>query len=310
MRKIRILLLSLLFIQFLPAQDNTFEFLRLHSSPRAEALAGNFITNTDDPSVMFYNPAGIFSLEKNPVSFSFLNYLADIKVLDAAFSTEFEGIGRFGVAIKYLNYGDFIKADASGNKLGDFGVNDLALLVGYGYQLHKNFNIGANAKFIYSKIDDASSTGLAVDLGAQYFIRETNWVIAFSVLNLGSQISEYYSVSEDLPLDIRLGVSKKLEHLPFKFYFSFIKLNKDVDNFGDRFKNFTFGGELFLGKALTVRLGYDNQKREDLKIGTSTGLAGYSLGVGLKVKEYKIDYAFSSHGSVPSVHRFGIVTAF
>lgn len=294
----------------MPAQKNTFEFLRLNSSPRAEALAGNFLTNTDDPSVMFYNPAGIFSLKKNPVSFSFLNYLADIKVLDAAFSTEINGIGRLGVAIKYLNYGDFIKADSKGNRFGNFGVNDLALLIGYGYKLHENLNIGANAKLIYSKIDDASSTGIALDLGAQYFFRKTSWTIAFSVLNLGSQISKYYSVSEDLPLDIRLGISKKLRHLPFQLYFSFIKLNKDVDNFGDRFKNFTFGGELLLGKALTFRLGYDKQKREDLKIGTSTGLAGYSLGLGLKVKEYKIDYAFSSHGSIPSVHRFGIVTAF
>ncbi len=75
----------------------------------------------------------------------------------------------------------------------------------------------------YSGIEDQSSTGFAVDLGLQYLLPLSKWSFGFSILNLGTQISSYYSTTEDLPLDIRLGFSKELQHLPFRFYFSFNK---------------------------------------------------------------------------------------
>ena len=39
--------------------QNTFEFLRLDTSPRAAALAGSFVAANDDPDVIFYNPAAV-----------------------------------------------------------------------------------------------------------------------------------------------------------------------------------------------------------------------------------------------------------
>ncbi len=288
--------------------QNTYEFLRLDASPRSAALGGTYVANADDPNVIFYNPAGMANLSGKPISFSYLSHLADINYFSISYSHDFEGVGRFGSAIQYINYGSFTEADRFGNKTGDFNAGELAFLVGYSGSLKGNFYYGANVKIIYSSIHEQSSSAFAADLGLQYVLKESNWVFGFSVLNMGSQMSSYFDVNESLPLDMRLGFSKRLEHMPFEFFFSFNKLNEDSDSFGDRFSKIAFGGEFRLSKAVNLRFGYDNEKRKELKIGSTAGMAGFSFGVGINISNYSFDYALSSMGSIGSLHRIGIST--
>lgn len=307
MKKFFVFLCAFILSSTISAQS-TYEFLKLDTSPRAAAVAGSFVSNNDDPNVIFYNPAGINLLTGTPVSFSFLKHLLDINSASITFSKEFEGIGRLAAGIQYINYGTFTKADASGTKLGEFSAGEMALLIGYGNQLDNNFYYGANLKLIYSSIAGQSSTGLAFDFGLHYAIPESRWNFGFSILNLGKQLSSYFSTKEDLPLDVRFGFSKELEKLPFKFYWSFNKLNERQDNFFDRFGQITVGGEFRLGQSMRLRFGYDNEKRREMKIGTSAGLAGFSVGLGFIVSKYNVDYSFSSWGSIGAMHQFGIST--
>lgn len=304
-----VIIALLLFSTALKAQS-TYEFLRLDVSPRAASVAGSFVAISDDPNVIFYNPAGINLLSGMPVSFSFFKYLMDINSASVSFSKEFEGIGRFAGGIQYINYGTFTRADANGMKLGNFGAGDFALTLGYGNQLDNNFYYGVNVKIIYSSIESYSSTAAALDLGLHYAIPESRWNFGFSILNMGTQLSSYFSTKEELPLDIRLGFSKELEKLPFKLFWSFNRLGDRYDNFLDRFKQITFGGEFRFGKSLRLRFGYDNEKRKEMRIGsTSAGLAGFSIGLGFIVNKYNVDYSFSSLGSIGALHRFGISTS-
>lgn len=303
----KLIIVGLFFTSFLSAQE-TYKFLRLDQSPRAAALAGSFVANIDDPNVMFYNPAGVGLLDAKPISFSYLFHLLDINSTALAYSQNFEGIGRFGAGIQYINYGSFTKADFLGNKTGEFGAGEFAASISYSNELDKDFYYGASVKFIYSSIADRSSAGIAADLGLMYTIPAERWSIGFSILNLGSQISQYYNTSEDLPLDIKLGVSKSLKHLPFTFYASFNKLNGNYDTFGERFEQFTFGGEFKMSKVIKLRFGYDNEKRSEYKIGGTAGIAGFNLGLGILISKYNFDYSFSSLGSIGALHRIGLST--
>jgi hypothetical protein len=309
MNKVIFLSLTLILFGSFTYSQNTFDFLRLDGSARAGALGGSFVSNNDDADVIFYNPAGIKLLEGNPASFSFFKHLMDINLATLSYSTEYEDIGRFGAAIKYINYGTFEGSDEFGVRTGEFGVNEMALVVGYANQLDENFYYGANAKFIYSGIADRSSTAIAVDLGLHYAIPDKNWNFGFAVLNLGSQLSKYYNTSEDLPLDIIVGVSKRLENLPVRLSLDFHKLNQDRDDFTQRFKAFTVGAEFTLSKIMKLRFGYDNERRSEFKIGTTAGIAGFNAGLGVKVSDYQFDYGYSSLGSVGGLHRIGISTS-
>lgn len=281
--------------------QSTYDFLRIDMSPRAAALGGTYVSNASDPDVIFYNPAGVKTIDNVPVSFSFVKHLLDINSASLASSFEIEGLGKFGAAIQYINYGNFDKADEFGNKTGNFSAGDISLLIGYANSLAENFYYGVNLKFIYSGIDEYSSTGLAGDIGLQYLIPESSWNFGFSVLNLGSQMTYYSYTKENIPTSIQLGFSKKLAHTPLELFFSFNRLNDE-----NRFDYFNAGLEFTLSKVIQLRFGFDNNQRKEQKVGSSSGLAGFSFGLGVNLNSYKFNYAFSSMGAIGAMHRIGI----
>ena len=289
--------------------QNTYDFLRVDMSARAASLGGSFVTNNDDVDVLFYNPAGMSFLEKDPVSFSFVKHLMDINLFSLAYSTEFENIGRFGSAIKYINYGTFDEADEFGNRTGEFSAGELAFILGYTNEFSENFYYGANAKVIYSSIADESSSAIALDLGINYEIPNQKLNLATAVLNLGTQLSSYIDTKEDLPLDVTIGISKRLENLPVRLSLDFHQLNKDRDELYQHLKGFSVGAEFYLSEVFTLCFGYDNEKRSDLKVGSSSGIAGFNGGLGVKVSEYSFNYGYSSLGSIGAMHRIGLATA-
>jgi len=289
--------------------QNTYEFLRVDMSARAAALGGTFVSNHDDPNVIFYNPAGLNLLTENPISFSFVKHLLDINLASLSYSMEFEDLGRFGGAVKYINYGTFTEADEFGNRGSEFGAGEVAFILGYANALDQNFSYGANIKFIYSKIADRNSSGLGFDVGLNYFIPEDDFSVGFAAMNIGTQLTSYYEEKEELPLDIIVGVSKKLKHLPLRLSLDFHKLNTDREDFVDRFKAFSIGAEFTLSKVLRLRFGYDNERRTELKVGTSAGIAGFNAGLGAVISNYTFDYGFSSMGVIGALHRVSVSTS-
>lgn len=105
----------------------------------------------------------------------------DINLFSLAYSTEFENIGRFGTAVKYINYGTFDGADEFGNKTGEFGAGELAFILGYTNEFTENFYYGANAKVIYSSIEDKSSSAIGLDFGVNYEIPNQKMNLAATV---------------------------------------------------------------------------------------------------------------------------------
>jgi len=290
--------------------QTTYDFLRVDMSARAGALGGSFVSNNDDVDVLFYNPAGIAPLQNSPVSLSFVKHLLDINLFSLAYSTEFENIGRFGTALKYINYGTFDAADEFGNRTGEFNAGEFAFLICYAGEFEENFYYGVNAKVIYSSIAENSSSALATDIGLQYAIPSQQINIAAGVTNLGKQVSSYMNTEEDLPVDVSIGISKRLENLPVRLSLDFHRLNDEREEFYQHFKGFTIGAEFYLSKVLNLRLGYDNERRSELKVGSTSGIAGFNAGLGVLISEYQFNYGYSSLGLVGAMHRIGISTAF
>jgi len=298
---------TILIISTCKAQ-NTYEFLRLDMSARAGALGGSFVSNNDDPDVIFYNPAGLKQLIDNPISFSFVKHLLDINLASLSYSFQHQDIGRFGAAVKYINYGTFEGANEDGRKTGEFGAGEVAFIFGYANNLDENFYYGVNAKYIYSGIEKYSSSAIGFDAGLHYAVPSEQLNVGLAILNIGSQLTSYIDTQEDLPVDFVIGVSKKLEYLPLRLSLDFHKLNEERDEFLDKFKAFTVGAEFTLSKVLRLRFGYDNEKRKELKIGSFAGIAGFNAGLGAVIKEYRFDYGFSSMGPIGELHRISVST--
>ncbi len=296
----------------LAAGTNTaFDFLRNDVSARPAALAGSFVSMANDPTTLFYNPATLGTLEQPTGSVGFFKHLLDINSGYITYGQSFEDIGWFGAGIVYTNYGSFTEMDDLGNASGNtFSASDLTLSIGYSNLLDANLYYGAAIKLVYSSIATYNSTALAGDLGLFYSIPESRVTLGVSIRNIGAQLSTYLGVREDLPLDLTIGGSIIPKGLPLLLNVNIHRLNDATDTFGQRFNAFTIGGEFTLSKTLQLRFGYDNARRQDLKIGTSSGLAGLSAGLGITVKEYRFDYAISSLGKVGELHRISVSSTF
>jgi hypothetical protein len=306
-----ILAILLIFCETAWPQSNTvYNFLRNDFSARAAALAGSFITVVNDPNTLFYNPANIGTLERPSGSVGFFKQLLDINSGYVSYGQEFEGIGHFGVGVLYTNYGSFTATDELDNTLGSFKAADFAATIGYSNTLDENLSYGVALKFIHSSIADATSSGLATDVGILYHVPDTKLNLGASVRNLGRQLSSYAGTTEDLPLDVSIGASITPKGLPLLLNVNIHKLNESAEKFSDHFHAFSVGGEFTLSKVLQLRFGYNNEQRQDLQIESTSGLAGFSAGLGLLVSDYHIDYALSSLGKIGSLHRISVGTNF
>ncbi len=294
---------------FLRAGGNpVYDFLRLTMNARAAALGNTFLTVRNDPTTLFFNPGAISSLEATSASIGFMKHLLDVNAGYAVYGQELPDIGWVSAGVVYLNYGSMDRMDKFGNDLGGtFGASDLAFSLGYGNKTG-DLSYGAAVKLIHSYIDEYNSTGLALDAGISYLIPDQQMVLAAGVLHAGMQLSTFGETKESLPLDVRIGIGKKLEHLPLMVMLNFHKLNEDQDSFFDRFTNFSVGGEFELSEALRARLGYYNEGRREWKIGNSAKLAGFSAGFGLTVASIMVDYSWNSLGEIGAMHRFSLGT--
>lgn len=292
------------------AGNSTFEFLRTDVSARAAALGGSFLTMNEDPNILFYNPAGLATISSNRLSVGFFKNLMDINSGHASYATTIGGLGTIGAGVVYTNYGSFQGLDQNGQEIGTFSAGDLAVNAGYAGLLRNDLSYGISAKFIYSSIAGFNASGAAVDLGVRYVAVPERIVFAASLLNLGTEIDPYLTIRENLPTELRVGVMLMPEHLPAAILLDLHDLNNTDLAFGERLREFSIGVEFTSSSNLNLRFGFNNAQRNDLRIGSSSGMAGLSIGGGLKADLYTFDYAFNSLGSIGGLHRVSVSVAF
>ncbi len=282
-----------------------YNFLRLQASARSAGLAGSFVSITDDPTGVFFNPATIYTVHSKTFNTTFLKHILDINSGQITYIHRTDK-GVFGGSINYLNYGSFKRTDRFANQLGTFSANDLSIGISYSNELDSNFYYGATLKFIYIGLDDANSLALALDVGLIYQLPDDRSNIGLAILHTGMPLSSLGSISENLPLDVKAGINHRLRGLPLLINFAFHHLADQKDNFFEKFESFTLGGEIYFGNHLMVRLGYDNHIRKLTSIESNKKFSGFAGGVGVKTKDINIDYALAFYGSGAALHRFSI----
>lgn len=290
--------------------QEVYPFLRNDVSPRVAAMGGAFISMQGDPNSLFVNPAALGTVTERRFSVSYMDHLLDMNAGSIALTLPETPIGMLTVGVLFLHYGSFEQTDQAANAYGSFTASDLAFAVGTSYELEERLNIGGAVKFIHSSLGEYRSEALAADIGAFYAIPEERISIGLSLLHLGGQLTTYAGTTESLPTDLRIGITKRPEHLPVFLNINFHGLNESERSITDRLKQFSFGAEFDMSASLRLRLGFNNRVRQDLRLGSSAGLAGFSVGAGIDISSYRLDYAFNSYGAIGGLHRLGLSSSF
>lgn len=310
--------------------NGTYSFLSLPNSARALSMGGEAIGfKDDDVNVGFQNPAAINPLMHNRLSTSFVDYFAGINYGLVAYARNWKK-GTWSTQLHYVNYGNFIGADEFGNKTGNFTANEGCFSVGYAQPLDSLFSIGFNVKNIFSSLEQYSSYGIAVDIGAHYTSKDKLLQATLVLRNAGRQITGYQPNStEPIQWQLMGGIVRGFEHIPLKFTTVFHNLQtwdllyNDPNNprptrdaltgdtiiYGKQIaeklmSHVIFGAELEVTKGLFIRAGYNYWRRQQLKVDNKPGTIGLSWGVGLKIKKYLISYARSAYHLAGSPNYF------
>ncbi|WP_163709066.1 type IX secretion system protein PorQ [Mangrovibacterium lignilyticum] len=307
--------------------ESTYEFLNLTNSAKMAALGGNQIALNDhsDLNVAYNNPALLNDEMAGSVLMNYVNYIADVNYGYAAFALKTEKIGPLTFGIHYINYGDFIKADETGQKEGSFRAAEYALLASWSKQV-KAVKLGITLKPILSSFESYKSVGIAFDLGAAYTSDNELSTIGLVVRNMGTQITTYYENGdrESIPLDIQLGGSQRLAHAPFRLSATLQHLQRwrlaqdeEVDNgfettiekdsFTKAFmRHVVLGVELLPSENFHIRAGYNFQRRQELMFNDKKSTVGFSWGFGFQIKRFRIDYGSARYHLSSSSNHFSV----
>lgn len=297
-RSLFVLLLSL-FALFSYAQDDSqteYTFLRLPVSAHAAAMGGDIITMPDDDALMmFHNPALIIGATPKTVSLQYMRYIAGCNNAAAAYNMVFDDKWYVGAGIQYMGYGSMRQTDSDNNDLGTFSANDIALQATLGYELARNLSGGITLRGVYGSIGAYNSLAVAADLGLNLYIPESEWSVGIVAKNLGGQIKAYDEDFEKMPLDLQVGVSKRLIGSPLRLSLTLVDLNHTGYSLKD---HMVIGAEALLSDQIYVAGGYNFRRAHDMKVYDSEGNnsshgAGLSFGAGVNLERVKINIAYS-----------------
>jgi len=311
MKFIHYLYIVVVFVSLSLAQHDltsAFEFLRTDFNPRTAAMSNAFLTPANDVSTMFVNPAGLSYIGQDQYAINYTNHILDINGGMAVFARKFQKYGVLSAGILYMDYGDFEETDENAQSLGrQFGANDFALGIGIANHLDEQFSYGVNMKYAFSGLESYNASAIAFDFGLFWAVPFTEQLsFAVTLMNIGRQFDYYKDRKETLPVNFRMGVSKRLAHLPLEVALSLNEMNVDTQDALDIIKRFSLGGEFTLSEKLRLRLGYDNDLHSDVESTDDYRFGGVSVGFGLYIKKFRIDYAYSNYGALGGISRFGL----
>lgn len=336
--KIRISLFAVLMSLSSIAQTggtNSFAFLNLPYNARSLGLGTDFITVKDqDLNLGVSNPSLINPQMDKHASFSQAFVPGGINFGMASYARtlkkDFTGVGH----IRFVDYGKMIRRDEFGNEQGIFKPMDMIVGASVAKPFSPRLSVGASINLIYSQLESYSSLGAALDFAGNYYNEEKEFLVTLLVKNAGYQFKGYTKQKHDpLPVDLQLGISKKLAHAPFRFSVVAHSLNRwdlsyvdpnakpTIDALtGDTIpvpragfiekvgRHFTFQTEVLISKNLHFRAAFDLQKRQEMKLENRPGASGFSFGLGLYFKRFSLDYGFGIVSRAGFQHMISLTT--
>ena len=325
-----------------------YSFLDLPVPARSNALGGATMAIWDkDVNLSYSNPALLNPSCSKQLAFNYVNFVSDLNYGNFLYAQQFKKYGTFSAGLQYFNYGKFDGRDEYDVKTGTFKAADYSLNLAFAKTLNKDstLSLGIGLKTIYSHYDIYNSFGSAIDVGLTYHDKK-GLTISLLAKNYGRQWKTFSenSPKENLPQNIVLGLSKKIPKAPFRIILQYDQLLKwdltyndpqtassEIDPFTnkpvvktekqkrndktkagfDKFgRHFTLGTEVLVGKNFTLRVAYNFRKGKEMALSDVKKVNGLSLGFGLKVYKFHLDYAYSKYALTGNSHTFGITTNF
>ena len=307
-------------------------FLAIDVGARAVGMGGAYTTIAEDPSAIYWNPAGLAGFRGGQVFFNHAKWLADINIDFAAAAIPLRKWGTLGFAGTFLTM-DEMDVTTVSQPMGTgekFDAGSYAFALSYANRLTDRFSIGGSAKFIHENIYHSDANGMAFDIGTLFQSPFMGIIIGASISNYGTKMrmggrdmlvqsdvnpqisgnneninAHLQTDAYDLPLLFRLGVGADL--LKGNSRNSLI-LAVDAIHPNDDTESVNLGAEYAFNRMAFLRVGYKALFAKDSEVGLSCG-----AGVRFKIagsSNFCVDYAYQDFGVLKNIQMFTLAMGF
>lgn len=284
-------------------ENSSYAFLKLPFSARASALGGtNVSAVADDLAMSIHNPALLSFVTDRTLLLHYMKYMDGVSVSGAGFSRLSGKRASWAVMAQYVDYGKLKETTNEGQYIGTFSAKDIALSGIYSYNLSDYWSGGVRGNFIYGRYDTYSSVAIGVDLGLNYYHPEQGFSLSLVARHLGGQIKSFDNRREELPTEVLLGVSKEMEHAPFRFSLTLHDLtnwktqDSSSEGLGKKLFNHLIGSVEFIPtNNFYATASYNFLRGNEMKVNGSGHWAGFSLGTGFSIKRLKLGLAYAKY---------------
>jgi long-subunit fatty acid transport protein len=282
------------------------QFLKIAIGARAAGMGGAFVAIADDPSAVFWNPAGIARLEdeETNVMVNHLTWPADVKVEQAVLAFKLGKMpGQWAINARSLTIDDqpvrdAFRPDGTG-EFFDAGYSSFGAT--YARSFTDKFSAGANLNLVRLGLEEFKQETITFDLGTLYNVGVAGMKIGFAIQNIGGQV-QFIDREARVPTVFRVGTSADIistgdSKLLGSFEFSHPPDNAERLNVG---AEYSFKDYLYLRSGMNVN--YDSE-------GFAAG-AGVRFPISSLKTNANFDYAYTDMKTLGAAHRFSMRVRF
>ena len=299
-------------------------FLRIGLGARAVGLGEAFVAVANDPSAIYWNPAGLASMQRSEVLLSHTEWPADIRYEHLVYVMPVRKLGgsvgfQLGVLAAEIQETTELAPFGTGRS---FYYSDLVAGVAYARRWTDKLLVGVGFKYMHedlgTDVGGPRTQAFLVDIGSIYYLGLGSVRIATALSNFGSELQPKDPNSGDgswsspvtgevrsydgfdPPLMFRYGVAfEPIERANHRLTAS-IEANQPADDS----QVFKVGFEWAWQRRMALRSGY-NFNADELKLSAGAGLFAE-----IGQTKANVDYAFTDGGVLGSVHRLSLGVRF
>ncbi len=251
------------------------------NTARNTALGGAGSTLTDDPGVVYYNPAGLYSIKRIKGLFTHQGGLGQDYTENLNIAFPWTDLGVFGATLVY--HGMPTLNDA-GNDAPSVEANDKLFMASWarsGREWLSGLSYGVSLKFMNSVLGSYSANAVALDAGALWEAMP-DVVVGLAVRNAGTPMK--FDTEAD-PLPLRVALSGKYYLLSGTLENFFVV--GEVEETTEAVTGVHLGAEFTYAETFSGRIGYTSAAGSNegvaLGVGLQTAVAAYNI---------RVDYAY------------------
>lgn len=278
------------------SQESTsaYSFLNIPTSTLSYGLGGvNISAIEDDINSIDQNPGLLGPEIGMQLGINYMRYVGESDFTGIKFGKSAGEHAAWAAGVQYFGYGEIHGADINGIPTHDFSPKDMVFTGTYAHDISERWRGGISVKFIYSNYDSYSAIALSTDIGINYFNPEGDFSFSTVIANLGGQIKRFHERYNRLPLDVRIGASKRFGNVPIIWSLTAWNLTEWHKPDSNPMHHLVIGADLIPSDKFHIGMGYNPKTRSEMSTYRRNILSGFSLCAGLNVRNFGVGVALA-----------------